>query len=50
MECQKHEDYQGSMRWLLDTLKQYAKHSRFTVEGGQDKITEITNVRIPPHL
>jgi len=30
LECQKHDDYQDSMRWLLDIIDEYAEHGRQT--------------------
>ncbi|KAF9560678.1 hypothetical protein CPC08DRAFT_665210 [Agrocybe pediades] len=30
IECQKHDDYQQSMTWLLDAIKEYAGHGRRT--------------------
>jgi len=37
LECQKHEDYQESMTWLIDSIEQYAKHGQSvanTSKGG----------------
>jgi hypothetical protein len=28
IECQKHEDYQESLRWLLGAVEEYAKYGR----------------------
>lgn len=36
VECQKHKDYQESIRWLLDFLEEYASHGRTVAEHGKD--------------
>lgn len=35
IECQTHEDYQGSIRWLLDYLEEYASHGRTLADHGE---------------
>jgi hypothetical protein len=42
MECQKHEDYQNSIRWLLGYIEEYAKHGRVTVQNGQEHVRGTT--------
>ncbi|KAF8148712.1 hypothetical protein B0H34DRAFT_668275 [Crassisporium funariophilum] len=34
MECQKHDDYQESMRWLLNFVEEYATHGRTVAQNG----------------
>jgi hypothetical protein len=36
IECQKHDDYQHSIRWLLNYFEEYAKHGRTTAGLGKD--------------
>ncbi|KAF8580268.1 hypothetical protein K439DRAFT_1357420 [Ramaria rubella] len=52
LECQKDEDYQKSVKWLLDTLSEYGKHSTTTVMSsgsgakrvlGDGTLREATN-------
>jgi hypothetical protein len=33
IECQKHDDYQESMQWLIDLVEEYAKHGRGASKG-----------------
>jgi len=42
MECQKHEDYQSSIRWLLGYVEEYAKHGRTTVNSAQGQVKNST--------
>ena len=35
VECQKHKDYQESIRWLLNSLEEYASHGQTVLEHGQ---------------
>jgi len=46
MECQKHDDYQESIRWLLNFIGEYAQHGRTTAEAGvgQTSIAGVTKV------
>ncbi|KAH7884057.1 hypothetical protein F5I97DRAFT_2046740 [Phlebopus sp. FC_14] len=37
MECQKHEDYQDAMKWLLSLAEEYAEHGRTATERGKEK-------------
>ncbi|KAF8639373.1 hypothetical protein AX17_001529 [Amanita inopinata Kibby_2008] len=34
IECQKHDDYQESMRWLIDFMEEYVKHGQRTATRG----------------
>ncbi|KAF7791135.1 hypothetical protein EIP86_002146 [Pleurotus ostreatoroseus] len=43
VECQKHKDYQESIRWLLDFLEEYASHGRAAATQGQDSHQQLTN-------
>jgi len=36
VECQRHKDYQESIRWLLDYLEEYASHGRTVLDHGKD--------------
>ncbi|KAI0275464.1 hypothetical protein BC834DRAFT_840264 [Gloeopeniophorella convolvens] len=36
MECQKHNDYQESIRWLLGLLEEYAGHGKHISSHGKD--------------
>ncbi|KAI0747079.1 hypothetical protein C8Q80DRAFT_1179196 [Daedaleopsis nitida] len=36
VECQKHKDYQESIRWLLDFLEEYASHGKTVANHGKD--------------
>ncbi|PPQ71059.1 hypothetical protein CVT26_011461 [Gymnopilus dilepis] len=36
MECQKHDDYQNSIRWLLGYFEEYAKHGRKAADIAKD--------------
>jgi len=42
VECQQHEDYQQSIRWLLGYLEEYAGHSRTVVQKGQESHRALT--------
>lgn len=33
IECQKHDDYQASLKWLLDTLETYSSHGKRTAKN-----------------
>ncbi|KAF5347588.1 hypothetical protein D9756_010708 [Leucocoprinus leucothites] len=35
LECQRHDDYQESIRWLLSYIEDYAKHGRHIATNGQ---------------
>lgn len=44
MECQKHDDYQESIRWLLNYMEEYARHGRTTAEAGVGQTSNVTKV------
>ena len=44
MECQKHDDYQESLRWLLAFIQEYAKYGRDIGDKGKENVTAITKV------
>ncbi|KAK2464849.1 hypothetical protein APHAL10511_003148 [Amanita phalloides] len=48
IECQKHDDYQESMSWLLDLIEEYAKHGRKAAKGSVDgtKNAFITDAKL----
>ena len=48
MECQKHDDYQESLRWLLAFIQEYAKRGREMGDKGKENITAITKVSTFP--
>ncbi|CAA7258482.1 unnamed protein product [Cyclocybe aegerita] len=43
MECQKHDNYQESVRWLLGFVEEYAKHGRTAAVAGKDHTQGVTN-------
>jgi hypothetical protein len=43
IECQKHDDYQESIRWLLDYLDEYASHGRTVADHGKDSHGRLTS-------
>jgi len=45
LECQKHEDYQASMRWLLAYLEEYVQHGR----SASQVATEKAQGQVPTH-
>ena len=44
MECQKHDDYQESVTWLLAFIEEYARHGRNATGTGKDHVGGITDV------
>ncbi|KAI0666645.1 hypothetical protein C8Q78DRAFT_994733 [Trametes maxima] len=42
-ECQSHEDYQGSMQWLLNFLEEYATHGRTIASHGKDSHQQLSS-------
>ena len=44
VECQKHKDYQESIRWLLDFVEEYTSHSKTAVSEGTSHRIQITNI------
>lgn len=47
MECQKHDDYQESVTWLLAFFEEYAGHGRNAAGTGKDHVGGITGVSLP---
>jgi len=45
IECQKHDNYQESLTWLLGYL-QYAEHRRTAMGHGKDNGNALTSVRL----
>ncbi|KAH7327708.1 hypothetical protein B0J17DRAFT_680633 [Rhizoctonia solani] len=43
VECQKHEDYQGAIRWFLSAIESYHGHSRNMAATGQDSAKNVTS-------
>jgi hypothetical protein len=52
IECQKHDDYQESLRWLLGHLEEYAEHGKKALREGKDSQDQVTTVRwsVVPYL
>jgi hypothetical protein len=44
IECQKHNDYQESIRWLLGIFEEYGKHGRHIAGVGQDAGSQLASV------
>lgn len=42
-ECQSHDDYQGSMKWLLNFLQEYATHGRTIAGHGKDSHQQLAS-------
>ncbi|RPD78550.1 hypothetical protein L226DRAFT_543850 [Lentinus tigrinus ALCF2SS1-7] len=42
-ECQSHDDYQGSMQWLLNFLEEYASHGRTVAGQGKDSHQQLAS-------
>lgn len=42
IECQKHDDYQASLKWLLDTLETYSAHGKQTAKNTQAHSKGVT--------
>ena len=42
-ECQSHDDYQGSMQWLLNFLEEYASHGRTVAGHGKDSHQQLAS-------
>ncbi|KAJ1306987.1 hypothetical protein OPQ81_007967 [Rhizoctonia solani] len=43
VECQKHDDYQASIRWFLSALETYHGHSKTMASTGQDSAKNVTS-------
>jgi hypothetical protein len=44
IECQKHDDYQESITWLLEYAEGYAEHGRKVAEHDKDSYAALTSV------
>ncbi|CAE6364948.1 unnamed protein product [Rhizoctonia solani] len=43
VECQKHDDYQASIRWFLSAIESYHGHSKTLASTGQDSAKNVTS-------
>ncbi|KAI0781790.1 hypothetical protein C8Q75DRAFT_790036 [Abortiporus biennis] len=43
VECQKHKDYQESIKWLIDYLEEYAAHGKTVIGQGKDSHAQLTS-------
>ncbi|CAE6470084.1 unnamed protein product [Rhizoctonia solani] len=43
VECQKHDDYQASIRWFLSAIEAYHGHSRSVAATGQGSAKNVTS-------
>ncbi|KAG5640527.1 hypothetical protein DXG03_008215 [Asterophora parasitica] len=41
IECQKHNDYQEAIRWLLSYVEQFAAHGRNTIEAQKESARHV---------
>ena len=48
IECQKHDDYQASLKWLLDTLETYSSHGKDAARNARSQSRDVTQVGLPP--
>jgi hypothetical protein len=44
IECQKHDDYQESIKWLLSYAEEYAGHGKKIAGHGKDSHAALTSV------
>jgi len=42
VECQRHNDYQESIRWLLNLVEEYATHGKTIAGHGKDAHSKVT--------
>ncbi|OAX34933.1 hypothetical protein K503DRAFT_774020 [Rhizopogon vinicolor AM-OR11-026] len=42
IECQKHDDYQEAMKWLLGFIEEYAAHGHSAAGHGKERSSAIT--------
>jgi len=42
IECQKHDDYQASLKWLLDTLENYSTHGKGIAKNAHSQAKDVT--------
>jgi hypothetical protein len=45
LECQKHNNYQESIRWLLGIFEEYGKHGRHIASVVKDAGSQVASVR-----
>ncbi|KAF8060656.1 hypothetical protein FPV67DRAFT_301524 [Lyophyllum atratum] len=45
IECQKHDDYQEAIRWLLNYAEEYAAHGRGAVEAHKEGVRGVSEDR-----
>jgi len=53
IECQKHDDYQASLKWLLDTLENYSTHGKGVaknVHAGTKDVAQASTLSILLYL
>ncbi|TCD61093.1 hypothetical protein EIP91_009046 [Steccherinum ochraceum] len=43
VECQKHKDYQESIKWLLNYLEEYASHGKTVLGHGKDSHQQLSS-------
>ena len=44
IECQKHDDYQESMKWLLGAIEEYVGHAKKVGVQGQESGKQLKQV------
>lgn len=44
IECQKHDDYQASLKWLLDTLETYSSHGKEAARNAGSHSKDVAQV------
>lgn len=44
IECQKHDDYQASLKWLLDTLVAYSTHGKGVARDAHSHGKDVAQV------
>jgi hypothetical protein len=44
IECQKHDDYQASLKWLLDTLETYSSHGKGDRKNAHSHSKDVAQV------
>ena len=48
IECQKHDDYQASLKWLLDTLDTYSVNGKQTVKNAHSHSKDVAGASVLP--
>ncbi|KAL0948737.1 hypothetical protein HGRIS_008869 [Hohenbuehelia grisea] len=43
IECQKHDDYQQSLKWLMNYFEEYVGHARTVAEHGKDSHSKLSS-------